>query len=63
MRVVSFTEARNNLNTVLDDVVIDADTTIITRRNAEDTVVISPGSYNRSIAQYQSGQSTSKVTR
>jgi len=46
MKVVSFTEARNNLNTVLDAVVNDADTTIITRRNAEDAVIMSLESYN-----------------
>ena len=42
MQVVSFTEARNNLKSVLDQVVNDADCTIITRRDAEDAVVILP---------------------
>ena len=46
MRVVSFTEARNNLKTVLDQVVNDADCTIITRRDAEDAVVMSLDYYN-----------------
>lgn len=46
MRVISFTEARNNLKTVLDQVVNDADTTIITRRDAENTVVMSLDYYN-----------------
>jgi antitoxin YefM len=41
MKVVSFSEARNNLKTVLDRVVEDADYTIITRRDAEDAVVMS----------------------
>lgn len=46
MRIVSFTEARNSLKTVLDDVVNDANTTIITRRDAEDAVVMSLDYYN-----------------
>lgn len=46
MRVVSFTEARNSLKAVLDAVVNDADTTIITRRDAEDAVVMSLDHYN-----------------
>ena len=46
MRVVSFTEARNRLKTVLDQVADDADCTIITRRDAEDAVVMSLDYYN-----------------
>ncbi|HFD7850825.1 type II toxin-antitoxin system Phd/YefM family antitoxin [Klebsiella sp. K794] len=46
MQVVSFTEARNNLKSVLDQVVNDADCTIITRRDAEDAVVMSLEYYN-----------------
>lgn len=46
MRVISFTEARNGLKSLLDDVVNDADTTIITRRDAEDAVVMSLDYYN-----------------
>ena len=46
MRIVSFTEARNSLKSVLDDVVNDADTTIITRRDSEDAVVMSLDYYN-----------------
>ncbi len=41
MKVVSYTEARNGLKTVLDGVIDDADYTIITRRDAEDAVVMS----------------------
>ena len=41
MRVVSYTEARNSLKSVLDGVVDDADITIITRRDAQDAVVMS----------------------
>jgi antitoxin YefM len=41
MRVVTFSEARNNLKHVLDQAVEDADYTIIKRRNAGDAVVMS----------------------
>lgn len=41
MRVVTFSEARNNLKFVLDQVVEDADYTVIKRRDAEDAVVMS----------------------
>ncbi len=46
MRVVSFSKARNSLKTVLDNVVEDADYTIITRRDAEDAVVMSLDFFN-----------------
>lgn len=46
MRIVSFTEARNGLKTVLDQVVNDADCTIITRRDSEDAVVMSLDYFN-----------------
>ena len=46
MRIISFTEARNGLKAVLDGVVNDANTTIITRRDAEDAVVMSLDYYN-----------------
>lgn len=46
MKVISFTEARNSLKAVLDGVVNDADTTIITRRDSEDAVVMSLDYYN-----------------
>lgn len=41
MKIVSYTEARNGLKTVLDGVIDDADYTIITRRDADDAVVMS----------------------
>jgi|TARA_B110000263_G_C15218176_1_gene468559 antitoxin YefM len=41
MRIVSFSEARNKLKSVLDQVVNDADFTIISRRDADDAVVMS----------------------
>jgi antitoxin YefM len=46
MNIVSFTEARNNLKSVLDQVVNDADCTVITRRDSEDAVVMSLDYYN-----------------
>lgn len=46
MKIISFTEARNSLKAVLDGVVNDANTTVITRRNAEDAVVMSLDYYN-----------------
>ncbi|MGC3874668.1 type II toxin-antitoxin system Phd/YefM family antitoxin [Halomonas sp. GXIMD04776] len=46
MKIVSFTEARNSLKKVLDDVANDADTTFITRRDAQDAVVMSLEHYN-----------------
>lgn len=46
MRIVSFTEARNRLKSVLDGVVGDADVAVMTRRDAEDAVVMSLDYYN-----------------
>lgn len=46
MKTVSFSEARNQLKSVLDQVVNDADYTVITRRDAEDAVVMSLESFN-----------------
>jgi antitoxin YefM len=46
MRVINFTEARNHLKGVLDQVVDDADYTIISRRDAEDTVVMGLQQFN-----------------
>ncbi|MBD1814444.1 type II toxin-antitoxin system prevent-host-death family antitoxin [Microcoleus vaginatus DQ-U2] len=46
MNIVSFSEARNNLKAVLDRVVEDTDYTIITRRDAEDAVVMSLELFN-----------------
>jgi prevent-host-death family protein len=48
MKVVSFSEARNNLKTVFDEVVENADYTIVTRRDAENVVVMSLDSFNSS---------------
>lgn len=41
MQIISYTEARNSLKSVLDLVVENADCAIITRRDAENAVVMS----------------------
>ena len=46
MRVVNFSEARNSLKRVLDQVDDDADYTIITRRNSANAVVMSLDIFN-----------------
>ncbi len=46
MRTVSFSDARNNLKSILDEVVRDADCTIIKRRDHEDAVVMSLEYFN-----------------
>lgn len=46
MRVVNFSEARNNLKSVLDQVADDADYTIISRRDSEDAIVMSLDTFN-----------------
>ena len=46
MRIVSFTEARNALKGILDQMVNDADCAVITRRDSEDAVVMSLDYYN-----------------
>jgi antitoxin YefM len=46
MRVVNFSDARNRLKAILDQVVADADYTIISRRDADDAVVMSLDNFN-----------------
>lgn len=46
MRVVNFSEARNNLKKVIDKVVDDADYTVIARRDSPDAVVMSLDTFN-----------------
>jgi antitoxin YefM len=46
MRTVHFTDARSNLKTVIDQVVEDADVTLITRRDAPNAVVMSQEYYD-----------------
>lgn len=46
VRIVKYSEARDRLKAVLDQVVEDADYTVISRRDAADTVVMSLDSFN-----------------
>lgn len=46
MRVINFSEARNSLKKLIDQVVDDADFTIIARRDAPDAVVMSLDTFN-----------------
>ena len=46
MRVISFSEARGSLKGVIDQVIADADYTIISRRDAPDAVVMSLDTFN-----------------
>ncbi len=46
MQVISYSDARNSLKSVLDQVVNDADVTIINRRDAANAVVMSLDHYN-----------------
>jgi antitoxin YefM len=46
MRIINFSDARNSLRAVIDQVVEDADVTVITRRDAPDAVVMSFDHYS-----------------
>ena len=46
MRIVTYSEARNNLKRVLDQVLVDSDFTIISRRNGADMAVLSLKQFN-----------------
>jgi antitoxin YefM len=46
VKVINLLEARNRLKVVLDQVVEDADYTVISRRDAEDAVVMSLDQFN-----------------
>ena len=46
MKVVNFSDARNRLKSVLDQVTNDRDYTIISRRDADDAVVMSLEQFN-----------------
>ena len=46
MRIVNFTDARNNLKAVMDQAVVDADVTVVTRRDADDAVIMSFAYYS-----------------
>jgi antitoxin YefM len=43
---ISYTQARENLATLCDEVISNRDTAIITRRGAEDVVLISAAEFN-----------------
>jgi len=62
MRVVNFSEARNNLKSILDQVTDDADYTVITRRDAEDAVVMSLDSFNSILETFYLLKSPSNAT-
>ena len=46
MRTIHFSDARGNLKTVIDQVVDDADVTLITRRDAPNAVIMSQEYYD-----------------
>ncbi len=46
MRVINFSEARSGLKSVIDQVVADADYTVIARRDAPDAVLMSLDTFN-----------------
>ncbi len=46
MKVINFSEARNHFESLLDQVVNDADYTIISRCDADDAVVMSLDQFN-----------------
>jgi antitoxin YefM len=46
MRVINFSDARNQLKQIIDQVVDDADFTVIARRDAQDAVVMSLDTFN-----------------
>jgi antitoxin YefM len=46
MRVINFSDARNQFKQVIDQVVADSDVTIISRRDASDAVIMSLDTYN-----------------
>lgn len=47
MHIITYSEARNSLKSVLDQVANDADITIISRRDGADAVVMSLDHYQR----------------
>ena len=46
MRVINFSDARGRLKSVIDQVIEDANYTVIARRDAPDAVVMSLDSFN-----------------
>ena len=62
MRVFSFSDARNQLKSVIDQVVNDEDFAIITRRDADDAVVMSLDHFNGLMETVHLLQSPANVT-
>jgi antitoxin YefM len=46
MQVVNFTEARNNLKSIFDDVYHNSEEVIVNRKNGENVVIISLDRFN-----------------
>lgn len=46
MRIINFSDARGSLRSVIDQVVEDADVTVIARRDAPDAVIMSLDHYS-----------------
>ena len=46
MRILTYTEARNNLKSVLDSTIDNAEVTVIHRRDGEDAVLMARDYYN-----------------
>jgi antitoxin YefM len=46
MRIINFSDARSSLRSVIDQVVEDADVTVISRRDAPDAVIMSFDHYS-----------------
>lgn len=46
MQVVNFTEARNNLKSIFDDVFLNNEEVIVNRKNGENVVIISLDQFN-----------------
>lgn len=46
MRIINFSEARSMFKAIIDQVIADADVTVITRRDAPDAVMMSLDHYN-----------------
>ena len=63
MRVINFSDARNQFKQVIDQVVADCDVAIISRRNAEDAVVMSLDTYNSMMEAFHLMKSPANVKR
>ena len=63
MQVISYSEARNSLKSVLDSVNDNADVTIINRRDAGNAVVMSLDHYNSIIETLYLMQSPANAAR